>query len=93
MKLFPILSSILKRSFMPLVDKDYAAKKLAKRKGQCKKCAQCCTDCPWLDETTLLCTTYDNRAFWKCFKDFPLDRQDQEAWEVKDCGYHFDDPQ
>jgi Fe-S-cluster containining protein len=87
------MNSILKlpralyRRFMQLVDKNYIASKLAKRKGSCKKCGQCCKGCRHLDKDNL-CKIYDNRP-WACYKEFPLDKLDKEIWQVTKCGYKF----
>ena len=83
------LSSALKRKVMPLIKKDYVRKKLEKRKGECRRCGQCCRGCPNLGKDNL-CRVYENRPSWLCFRDFPLDELDQRAWNVKDCGYSFD---
>ena len=84
------LSSVLRRSVMKIIDRDYVQKKLSKRRGECKRCGQCCRGCPLLDVNTMLCRTYDRRPVGMCFKDFPLDERDQRAWNVKDCGYSFE---
>lgn len=78
----------LRREFMQFIDKNYLNKKLSKRKGQCKKCGQCCMNCKFLDKKTNLCKTYENRP-WFCHKDFPLDKLDQKVWKIKNCGYNF----
>ncbi len=84
------LSSVLKRNIMPLFDKEYVWKKLQSRKGECKRCGQCCRGCPFLNAETKLCKRYSDRPPGMCFKEFPLDEKDQRAWGVQDCGYSFD---
>jgi hypothetical protein len=78
----------LRREVMKLADKNYIQKKLAKRRGKCKKCGECCKGCRFLDVKTKLCKTYDNRP-WLCYKEFPLDSLDKWIWNVKNCGYFF----
>lgn len=73
---------------MQFINKDHIKNKLAKRKGECKKCGKCCGDCKFLNKETKLCTIHENRP-WNCYKDFPLDKLDQKIWGVKDCGYGF----
>jgi hypothetical protein len=79
----------LRRNSMQLIDKNYIKKKLAKRKGECKKCGKCCRGCKYLDTKTKLCIIYRKRPFI-CYKNFPLDKLDQWIWNVKDCGYRFE---
>lgn len=74
---------------MELVDKDYVKKKLARRKGQCLKCGQCCKGCKHLDGKTKLCNVYNNRPEW-CHKDFPINELDKKVFDVDKCGYGFD---
>lgn len=84
-----------RRRIMQLVNKDHIKNKLAKRKGECRKCGACCGNCKFLDKTTKttkikLCTIHNNRP-WNCYKDFPLDKLDQRIWNVEDiCGYEFE---
>ncbi len=78
-----------RRRIMQLINKDHIKNKLAKRKGECKKCGKCCGDCTFLDKKTKLCTVHENRP-WNCYRDFPLDRLDQKIWNVRDCGYNFE---
>jgi len=71
------------------LDRDYAKKKLKERKGYCKKCGRCCRGCKHLDVKTNLCKIYAKRP-WICYKEFPLDKLDQQIWGVeKVCGYTF----
>ena len=79
----------LRRKFMEAVDRDYIPKKLALRKGKCRKCGQCCLGCRFWDEKTGLCKTYNKRP-WFCHKDFPIDKLDLKVFGVKNCGYKFD---
>jgi len=90
MNIFMKLSSVLKRNIIPIFDKDYVQKKLSKRRGECRRCGQCCRGCPFLDVQTMLCKTYDHRPVGVCFKEFPLEEKDQRAWGVKGCGFFFD---
>jgi hypothetical protein len=83
------LPNKLRREFMKLLDNDYIKKKLQKRKGLCKKCGQCCKGCKHLGKDNL-CKTYDNRP-WTCYKDFPLDNLDKKIWQVRNCGYSFEE--
>jgi len=77
-----------RRRIMQFINKDHIKNKLAKRKGECKKCGICCGDCKFLNKKTKLCTIHENRP-WNCYRDFPLDKLDQKIWGVKDCGYSF----
>ena len=76
------------RKLMRFFDKDYVNKKLAKRKGNCNKCGECCGNCRFLNQKTRLCKVYKSRP-WTCYDDFPLDKLDKRIWGVKKCGYHF----
>jgi len=71
-----------------LLSKKSIEERLAKRKGQCRKCGQCCTGCKYLTQNQL-CEVYEKRSKW-CHKDFPIDRIDIIAFGIKDCGYSFD---
>jgi len=82
--------NFVRRKFMQLMNRNYVKNKLEKRKGECKKCSECCKGCRYLDKQTRLCRIYNNRP-WLCYKDFPLDKSDKKIWKVKDCGYCFDD--
>jgi len=82
------IETILERRRRLFFDKNYIKNKLKKRRGKCKKCGQCCRGCFFLDKKTNLCRTYKRRPFF-CYKDFPIDKRDQEAWCVKNCGYSF----
>jgi len=82
------IPNMLRRRIMILVDKDYISKKLAKRRGRCRKCGQCCIGCRHLDKDKL-CKTYGNRPAL-CHQQFPIDSLDQNVWGVKDCGYRFE---
>lgn len=90
----PIINSLLKaptkaaRKLSQLIDKDYFKKKLAKRRGKCRKCGDCCGNCRFLDKKTKLCKIYKKRP-WNCYQEFPLDKLDQKIWAVKKCGYKF----
>ncbi len=80
----------LRRSFMQIVDKGYIRKKIAKRRGKCMKCGECCSGCKFLDEKTNLCKVYGDRPGISCYRGFPLDRLDQKIFGVeKTCGYKF----
>lgn len=77
---------VLKRVF----DKDYIKKKIKKRRGKCKKCGKCCRGCFFLDKKIKLCRIYNSRPGLFCYREFPLDKRDQELWQVeKTCGYSF----
>lgn len=88
MRILIIIPNKLRRFIMKLVDKDYLKNKLNKRKGECKRCGQCCKGCNFLDKNTNLCIKYENRPFY-CHKDFPIDKLDQKIIGVKNCGYNF----
>jgi len=85
---FKIINA-LQRRIISVIDKNYTKKKLAKRKGECKKCGKCCENCKFLNKKTNLCKIYDNRP-WNCHKDFPLTKLDQKIWGIKNCGYYFE---
>jgi len=72
-----------------LSDKNYTNDKLKKRKGKCNKCGECCKMCIYLNKKTKLCKVYNKRPFL-CYKEFPLDKNDQKIWGVEHCcGYRF----
>ena len=77
----------LRREINKILNKDYIKNKLKKRKGNCKKCGQCCKGCKHLDKKNL-CKTYGNRPFY-CHQQFPIDKLDQKVFRVKNCGYKF----
>ncbi|MFA5992576.1 MAG: YkgJ family cysteine cluster protein [Candidatus Pacearchaeota archaeon] len=87
---FPKMFNRLKRDFKKLTNKNYIQDKINKRKGECKKCGQCCENCKFLDKTTNLCKVYETRPFY-CHQEFPLDKTDQKIWKIKSCGYSFED--
>ncbi len=74
---------------MSLIDRNYIKNKLKRRYGKCKKCGQCCKGCIFLDKKTKLCKVYKHRNWIFCYKEFPLDEEEQKAWGVKNCGYKF----
>lgn len=84
------LANRMRRKIMLSIDKDYVKKKLAKRRGNCLKCGQCCHGCEFWDEKTGLCNVYDSRPSF-CHRDFPIDRLDQKVFGVEDCGYKFNE--
>ena len=89
MSLLKILNKV-RRKLMLVIDKNYVKKKLAKRKGKCKRCGQCCLNCECLDKETKLCKVYDNRPDL-CHKDFPIDEFDKRVFNVEGkCGFEFD---
>jgi len=76
----------LRREFSKMFNSNFYLDKLKNRRGNCKRCGECCIGCKYLKNN--LCTTYDNRP-WFCYKEFPLDRLDQKVFGVKNCGYSF----
>ncbi|MGA2682812.1 MAG: hypothetical protein ABSF44_13550 [Candidatus Bathyarchaeia archaeon] len=77
------------RLFMMTIDKNYLKKKLAKRTGKCLHCGDCCVNCHFLDSGKL-CKVYSNRPFL-CYKEFPVGKFDQYMWNVRRCGYEFNE--
>lgn len=65
----------------------YIIKSHSRRKGQCKKCGQCCKRCLYLTEDNS-CSVYHNRPRW-CAVDFPIDNLDIKLREIKNCGYYW----
>lgn len=86
-------SIALLRGLFQLADRNYIKNKLAKRRGKCKKCGECCKGCIFLNKRTNLCKIYTNRPRLFCYKEFPLDKLDQKIWGVEGkCGYSFLEP-
>jgi hypothetical protein len=77
----------VKRIVMVVIKKDYIKNKLKKRKGNCKRCGDCCRGCKYFQVDK--CLVYDKRP-WFCYKEFPLSRFDQKIFNVKNCGYKFE---
>ncbi len=76
-----------RRNIGKTFNKDYINQKLQKRHGNCKKCGNCCKECEYLSYSNL-CTVYLNRPYF-CHKEFPIDKLDQDIFQVKNCGYYF----
>ena len=82
----------LKADCIHFFDKDYIKKKTKNRKGKCLKCGECCGNCKHLKKVgkKKICSVYKNRP-WKCHGHFPLSKKEQELWNVKKCGFCFDE--
>ena len=89
MKYLHQLPNFLIKKIFQICDKNYIKNKLKKRKGKCNKCGECCKMCFYLDKKTKLCKVYYKRPIL-CYREFPLDKTDQEIWGVESCcGYRF----
>ena len=67
----------------------YVRRRLADRRGQCRRCGACCDltfHCPFFDDARR-CQIYDNRMH-TC-RDFPIDATDLTLTRVP-CGHYFE---
>ncbi len=91
MRNFLKIANRARREIGKIIDENYVAGKLAKRKGKCLRCGKCCLGCKYLDvrDGKCRCKVYSDRP-WFCHKDFPIDKLDLKVFGVeKSCGYKF----
>jgi len=79
----------VRRFYLVKFRREYVAKSISERKGQCRRCGACCSiafRCPHLKERNH-CAIYDKR-YEQCGL-FPID--DRDLKYLRDvCGFHFD---
>jgi len=84
--------SKLRRFWLAKARKSYVSRQVARRKGECLRCAVCCAvcfRCPFLADNT--CKIYDKR-FEQC-RMFPIDAKDVDLIKRMGgkCGFTFED--
>lgn len=90
------LAGKVRRFYLHRFRRDFVERQLAKRQGDCGRCAACCKllfRCPFLDESgpIALCSIHDRRPDNCRF--FPIDPRDLADRDLVDplnpCGYSF----
>jgi hypothetical protein len=80
--------SKLRRFYLVHFRPDYVEKMLKLRRGECRRCGNCCTimiRCPHLEGDSE-CTVYDKRA--RQCRAFPIDSRDLRG-RLSSCGHYF----
>lgn len=84
----------LKRRYLMLLKKETVASGLARRRGECLGCGECCKasfDCPFLyrQGDRLLCRIHETKP--EVCKTYPFNEQDVFPHTIGKCGYYFVD--
>ena len=90
-----ILTGKIRRFFTVHFRKDYVARQLSVRKGDCRQCGTCChfsIDCSMLTKDKL-CLIYGSFRPKAC-RVFPIDQRDIDDVTIcgGSCGYRFETP-